>query len=251
MAYKISGSAAEANRAHVIKDGVYIGYKDVTPGSYDLVFDADDNANVMTTAEKTDGETVGYGGMTAIPTVDSSNLTLPASANLLKTGQTTSYATGDDGELEKGIALNIQRTTIGGGAVVKDFNTGLMWVADPESAGCNNGNGFTWTNAQPFAGNLTFAGFSDWRTPNVKEMLSTVTFELYTASWGGYYTPTEFWYLGGGNYFPDRKDFWTSTTHGENTGQAWVINVAGTDGGLIQLQLKTYPYPLVRPVRTM
>lgn len=95
MAYKISGSSTDNNRAHVIKNGEYIGYKDVTSGAYDLVFDAPDNANVMTTSEKSDGETTGFGGITAIPTVDSPNLILPSSGMTIKSIQTGSIAIGN------------------------------------------------------------------------------------------------------------------------------------------------------------
>lgn len=253
MAYKISGNASDANRAHVIKNGEYIGYKDVSSGAYDLVFDVADENDIMVTSEKSDGNTKGFGGITAVSTSDAVNITLPSSADLLKTGQTTSYATGDDGDLEKGVSVSISRVLESGDYVVEDSNTNLMWVADPESAGCNNGTPLSWTGAISFANNLTFAGYSDWRLPNVLEMLTTLTFELFTVSWGGYYTPTEFWYLGGGNYFPDRKDFWTSTTHGENTLNAWKINVAGIDGGLVSANYaKTIDSAcLARPVRDM
>lgn len=88
MAYKISGMTTDNSRAHIIKDGIYIGYKDVVAGGYDLIFNADDNANVMTVSEKTNGHTVGYGGITAIPTIDGANLTLPSGGATLKSIQT-------------------------------------------------------------------------------------------------------------------------------------------------------------------
>jgi hypothetical protein len=120
-----------------------------------------------------------------------------------------------------------------------------MWVADPESAGCNNGTGSNWSTALTFANGLTFAGFSDWRMPNVKEMISTVRFQPN----GGYYTYVDdFGYLGGGAKFPDRKDFWTSTSLGTNTAKAYIIYVDGY-AGIVATENKTYNLPLVRPVR--
>ena len=71
------------------------------------------------------------------------------SRGLPKTGQTTSYITTDDGDTEigwwKGLTDAQNRTrfvsvTISGGDVVIDRATGLMWSADGNEAGCNNGN---------------------------------------------------------------------------------------------------------------
>ena len=45
-----------------------------------------------------------------------------------KTGQTTSYATGDDGELEKGVAWPNPRFTDNNNGTVTDNLTGLIWL---------------------------------------------------------------------------------------------------------------------------
>ena len=100
---------------------------------------------------------------------------------LPKTGQVTSYDSGDDGEYEAGWwrgLLNddnkdrfIQQT-IGGDDIVIDRATGLMWAGDGNEAGCYNGLDNYWSDILAYTESLTFAGFSDWRVPNINELLS-------------------------------------------------------------------------------
>ncbi len=68
-----------------------------------------------------------------------------------------------------------------GDDTITDFHTGLMWqrcsmgLAD---AGCTSAARFTWGGALSRAKYLNdiggFAGFSDWRLPNIKELRSLV-----------------------------------------------------------------------------
>jgi len=104
---------------------------------------------------------------------------------LPKTGQVTEYQAGDDGTYEAGWwkgRLNANNRTrfiaktIGGDAIVLDRATGLMWAADGNAAGCNNGAIITWANAITYANGLTFATFSDWRVPNIFEIYSLLNF---------------------------------------------------------------------------
>lgn len=105
---------------------------------------------------------------------------------LPKTGQITSYRTGDDGDLEigwwKGSTAANNRTrfiakTIGGDDVVIDLATGLMWAADGNGAGGNNGTLALWNGGIDYCLGLTFAGYSDWRLPNIKEHFSIVEYD--------------------------------------------------------------------------
>lgn len=99
---------------------------------------------------------------------------------LPKTGQTISYRTGDDGYYEKGwwedllTDDNLNRfidKTLEGDAVVIDRATGLMFPADGQSAGCNNDAGLAnWEDAIDYCNALDFAGFTDWRLPNLQEL---------------------------------------------------------------------------------
>ncbi|KJU86166.1 secreted protein containing DUF1566, partial [Candidatus Magnetobacterium bavaricum] len=49
---------------------------------------------------------------------------------LPKTGQTSTYATGDDGAIEGGVAWPSPRFTDNGNQTVTDNLTGLMWTKD-------------------------------------------------------------------------------------------------------------------------
>ena len=59
-------------------------------------------------------------------------------APVAKTGQTTSYATGDDGDFEKGVAWPSPRFTDNDDGTVCDHLTGLMWAknANLDNGGC-------------------------------------------------------------------------------------------------------------------
>lgn len=98
-----------------------------------------------------------------------------------KTGQTHGYDSWDDGYFEAGWWIGRKAVnnkirfiakTLEGDDVVIDRATGLMWAADYNEAGCNNGDSDNWSNFLTYVSTLTFAGFSDWRMPNVNELLS-------------------------------------------------------------------------------
>ena len=58
-----------------------------------------------------------------------------AGAGVPKTGQTTFYATGDDGDLEKGVPWPSPRFTDNGNGTVTDNLTGLTWLEDANCDG--------------------------------------------------------------------------------------------------------------------
>jgi hypothetical protein len=98
-------------------------------------------------------------------------------APVAKTGRTTSYATGDDGELKKGVASPNPRFTDNGDGTITDNLTGLIWLKNANCFG-----ELTWQNAIGFANGLSDGecGLSDgsnnfdWRLPNFKELHSLV-----------------------------------------------------------------------------
>jgi hypothetical protein len=105
----------------------------------------------------------------------------------LKTGQTTCYdaagivigcaGTGQDGELQKGLA---RAYTDNGDGTITDTKTGLMWEKLSDDGSIHDkDNSYTWDNA--FAvkvvglnGGGGFAGHTDWRLPNRSELESLV-----------------------------------------------------------------------------
>jgi hypothetical protein len=131
-------------------------------------------------------------------------------------------------------AYNAARFTDNGDGTVTDNATGLMWVQDSTGAGCNNGVADNWENLMAFCEGLTFATYSDWRMPNINELLSINNF--------GATNPTSYTIFTNqiANYY------WSSTTRFPNTGYAWSVTFStGTAGTTI----KSAGYPYVRPVR--
>jgi hypothetical protein len=104
---------------------------------------------------------------------------------LPKTGQTTFYRTGDDGDLEKG--MNVLQDN--GDGTVTDLRTGLMWPKDGTGVGYASGVGKTWNDAIDWANGLNFAGHTDWRLPNINELKSfqEITWGYYEYRSMGYY----------------------------------------------------------------
>ncbi len=144
-------------------------------------------------------------------------------AELWKTGQTTSYRAGDDGDLEMGAAWTNPRLTVGTGVeadCVTDNLTGLMWL---KNANCINtnypsfdndytyGDGkVTWQHALDFVNGINNnayincgAGYTDWRLPNRKELRSLIDYSKSSPA------------LPMGHPFTNVQSFyyWSSTTH--------------------------------------
>ncbi len=140
---------------------------------------------------------------------------------LPKTNQENTYITGDDGIHEAGwwkgktVANNRKRFieyTLSGDDVVKDLATGLMWARDGDEGGCGNGSNYRWDDACLFASGMPFAGFSDWRVPNILEMISIVDFAKTSAPFSySIFTNTA------------SAGYWSSTTAGANNANAWAI----------------------------
>ena len=54
---------------------------------------------------------------------------------------------------------------LNGGKIVRDMESGLAWTASPEPVS-------SWKEALAYCENLDYAGFSDWRVPNMHEIIS-------------------------------------------------------------------------------
>lgn len=121
-----------------------------------------------------------------------------------------------------------------GDGIVTDTQTGLMWVKDGNSEGCNNGKSLTWEQAIKFCNKLKFAGYSDWRLPTINELQSIVNYGTYNPSIDT-------------SYFPNTKDnyYWSATTYVYSTGYAWYVYFGN---GYVTYNDKT-SYDYVRPVR--
>jgi len=124
----------------------------------------------------------GYKGMSSqvwsysVWPVRSGQTILPAA--IWKTGQVVSRATGDDGELQAGVAWPNPRFTDNVDGTITDDLTGLMWTKDGNAPGpvaCSPATVKTWQGALDYVACLntnTYLGYTDWRLPNRKELYS-------------------------------------------------------------------------------
>jgi len=144
------------------------------------------------------------------------------SRGLPKTGQTISFEAYDDGHYQSGWwvkRLNANNRTryvlkdIGGDFIVLDRATGLMWAADGIQAGCNNGTAIDWSTALEYVDELVFAGFADWRMPNILELLSIVNYSIASPC----ITEPPFINTSSAAY-------WCSTTYYPDTLKGWCIS---------------------------
>lgn len=152
----------------------------------------------------------------------------PVGQTLMKTGQTTSYRTGDDGDLEKGRATsfsvlsannpfgNTNRFTdvLGGQTystkIILDWSTydgtnvlGYYQLTSPLL--------YTWNQSIDWALALSVGGFtSGWRLPNVNELMNVMNWGL---SANLNYSPFSLATL----------SHWTSTTNNNDTTSALII----------------------------
>ncbi|MCX7008692.1 MAG: DUF1566 domain-containing protein [Kiritimatiellaeota bacterium] len=134
------------------------------------------------------------------------------SAPVPKTGQTTSYQTGDDGYYRKGLASPSPRFTVQADTnCVLDNLTGLVWARN-----ANMGGARTWSNAIVYCEALNYGGQTDWRLPNVRELYSLIDLSPY---------PT----LPSGHPFAGVQtgSYWSSSTYGPNPILAWYVDTGG------------------------
>jgi len=141
---------------------------------------------------------------------------------LPKTGQTKCYdsdgneimcaGTGQDGEIQAGVAWPDPRFTDNSDGTMTDNLTGLMWTKDANLPGGTT----DWQLALDYANSLTLAGYSDWRLPNVNELESLVNgAEANTAAW-----------LNAQGFTNVQADsYWSSTTYAPSTDDAWIVNM--------------------------
>jgi hypothetical protein len=176
--------------------------------------------------------------------------------SLAATGQTTSYAVGDDASLKKGVAWPATRYVDNQDGTVTDNLTGLIWL---KNAGCFNPT--VWTGALSDVNQLASGacGLTDgstagqWRLPNIVELESMVDASasnpaitpgspftnvsngIYwssTAYFGGQEGTTNAWSirLGDGSYLSDTVNNVMATSNNA----VWAVK--GSGGGAVKLQ---------------
>ena len=152
----------------------------------------------------------------------------PVGATLIKTGQTTSYRTGDDGDIEAGRATsftvlesnnpwgNTNRFTDTAGGQTYANNIRIDWSTYDGSTvlgyyQLSTSLLYTWNQAIDWAVALSTAGFtSGWRIPNINELMNIMNWGLSANL----------------NYAPfsiATLSHWTSTTNNNDTASALII----------------------------
>jgi hypothetical protein len=118
--------------------------------------------------------------------------------------------TGQDGELKAGVAWPNPRFTVDGtGHCITDNLTGLMWARQ-------DGGFRTWQLALDFVSSLELCGFTDWRMPNRKELLSLVNYGA--GNQGIWLTDNDF-------TFQVESVLWTSSSVAGSAAEAWTLIV--------------------------
>jgi len=149
-----------------------------------------------------------------------------------KTGQTTPYAAGDDGTLQKGVASPTPRFTDNNNGTVTDKLTGLIWMKNANAFGTK-----TWADALIAANGLKSgdAGTGltdgskpgDWRLPNIRELQSLIDCEFYYPALPNT-LGTGKWVEGDPFQGVHPESYWSSTTNAAAaaTTTAWCVDFA-------------------------
>lgn len=99
---------------------------------------------------------------------------------------------------------------VGVSSVTVDNRTGLMWVTNPNDAGI--GATYTWENAITACETSGYAGYTDWRMPNIKELVSIADYSRQSPG-----INTAYFLNAQSNYY------WSSTTYMPDTTYAWLV----------------------------
>ncbi len=148
-----------------------------------------------------------------------------ASAFVPQTGQTTTFAAGDDGEVQAGVAPPVPHFTDNFDGTFTDNRSGLTWL---ENANCPNVSR-TWQQALDDVAELNASGMmnragtggncgdtglqTDWRLPNVLELISLLNFKNANGQPDG--DPFMGTLVSSG--------YWSSTTFAFNPDSAWKV----------------------------
>lgn len=182
------------------------------------------------------------------------NLAIPTRVPV--TGQTTNYATGDDGDLQVGVPVPIDRFTDNGDGTVTDNLTGLVWLKNANASGTSTwANSLTYANAlgDGIAGLTDGSTAGDWRIPNIKELLSLIDYgEIAPAlpsdhPFTNVQSPRYYVEYTGTGWSGDfGTPYWTGNTVSGKSGCAWAVNMYY---GQSVMTFKTIGFSYVWPVR--
>ena len=139
---------------------------------------------------------------------------------LPRTGQTTAYYPGDDGDLQTGVPWPEPRFIDHGDGTITDSLTGLMWTKDANLPRVSR----SWDETIRFvadmnAGFLSNYGHSDWRLPNIVELESLVDSDEDFTTW-----------LESQGFQNVTNDYWSSNTNPYDSLLVVVLYYSGVGG---------------------
>ncbi len=153
-----------------------------------------------------------------------------------KTGQTTSYASGDDGDLELGTAWPSPRFTDHGNGTVTDNLTGLIWLKEANVPNVTR----TWAQAFADVAELNASGTmnnnasgdtsnggshqTDWRLPNVRELQSLIHYGVFSPALPNT-AGTAKWTAGDPFTGVQSSSYWSSSTYAGNPSYVWIVGL--------------------------
>lgn len=163
------------------------------------------------------------------------------SVQLPKTGQDKCYDTagnevdcahtGQDGDIQAGVAWPEPRFTDNGDGTVTDNLTGLMWLKDANCmatnySGLSSDGRVDWWTALEFVQGINSgaypacgAGYTDWRLPNLVELESLINAGV---------AENDVWLESQGFEnvrHTDLNQYWSSTTFAFDTSEAWIVGM--------------------------
>jgi hypothetical protein len=157
----------------------------------------------------------------------------------LKTGQTSTYGTGSDGDLQKGASRSY---TDNGDGTITDNTTGLMWEKKSDDGSIHDKDTtYTWgMTSSPYTMNGTmvttflatlnggggFAGHTDWRIPNLNELQSIISYAGSSPAVGTAFSTgcVASCIITACSCTAQPNVYWSSTTKGSVNSNAWFVD---------------------------
>ncbi len=209
--YSISGLSVGDYEIRAEKTG-YGFYADASKGTGNII-ESDYNGlyRMVISYPKLTGEKVKGANFTAMSGSDKI-------VELSQTGASVSYASGDDADLHKGVALPGTRLKDNQNGTITDTLTGLIWM---KNAGCFSPS--NWNEALAAASKVAngSCGLSDssmagdWRMPNINELESIVDISQTAPA-----LPANHPFTNIGNIY------WSSTTYRGVLSNAWALRLS-------------------------